>query len=146
MRRVGALLLATSLPGPIFAVTADEKVRKMKVRIAVEGIVITGTLVDTAASRDFASLLPLTLTLKDYASTEKISDLPRRLTIRGSPAGIDPSAGDITYYSPWGNLALFYKDADYADGLVKLGTIDTGLEALNRPGSFKATISRIDES
>lgn len=146
MRRVGALLLATSLAGPIFEVTADEKVRKMKVRIAVEGSVITGTLVDTAASRDFASLLPLTLTLKDYASTEKISDLPRRLTIRGSPAGFDPSVGDITYYSPWGNLALFYKDADYADGLVKLGTIDTGLEALSRPGSFKATISRIDES
>ncbi|MEH7502625.1 cyclophilin-like fold protein [Neobacillus drentensis] len=22
----------------------------------------------------------------------------------------DPSVGDFTYYSPWGNLAIFYRD------------------------------------
>lgn len=46
-------------------------------------------------------LLPLTLTLEDYASTEKISDLPKRLSTQGAPAGIDPSVGDVTYYAPW---------------------------------------------
>ena len=58
-------------------------------------------------ARDFISLLPLTLTLEDYAKTEKISDLPRTLTKERAPAGSDPSVGDITYYSPWGNLAIF---------------------------------------
>lgn len=144
MRRLAALLPAMVLVGAISEGTADQEVRTMKIRIAVEGSVITATLFDSAASRDFVSLLPLTLTLKDYAATEKISGLPRRLATRGSPAGIDPSIGDITYYSPWGNLALFYKDSGYADGLVKLGTIDAGVEALNRPGLLRATISLIE--
>jgi hypothetical protein len=73
------------------------KVSKMKIRMNFEAKVITGTLVDSETARDFASLLPLTLTLKDYSGTEKISDLPRRLSTKGAPAGSDPSIGDIAY-------------------------------------------------
>ena len=80
----------------------------MKICMDIEGTAITATLLDTATARDFASLLPLTLTLNDYAATEKISDLPRRLSTEGAPLGSDPSVGDIAYYSPWENLALFY--------------------------------------
>ena len=47
----------------------------MKIRIDIEGQAVTSTLVDSETSKDFVSLLPLTLTLKDYAATEKISDL-----------------------------------------------------------------------
>jgi hypothetical protein len=122
---------------------SDQQVRIMKIRMDVEGTVITATLVDSATSRDFVSLLPLTLTLKDYAGTEKISDLPRRLSTEGAPPGSDPSIGDITYYSPWGNLAMFYRDFGYSNGLIKLGTIDSGVEALNRPGPLRATIELV---
>lgn len=101
-------------------------------------------LENSATARDFATLLPLTLTLKDYASTEKISDLPRRLSEEGAPAGIDPSIGDIAYYAPWGNLAIYYRDFAYSKGLIKLGTIVSGLEALNQPGSLSAMIEPID--
>jgi hypothetical protein len=113
----------------------------MKIRIDVEGAAaMTGTLEDSATARDFASLLPLTVTLDDYAGTEKISDLPKRLSTEGAPAGFDPSAGDITYYAPWGNLAIFYRGFRYSSGLVKLGAIESGGAALNRPGSLRATI------
>ena len=115
----------------------------MKIRMDIEGTAITATLLDTATARDFASLLPLTLTLNDYAATEKISDLPRRLSTEGAPLGSDPSVGDIAYYSPWGNLALFYKDSGYASGLVKLGKFDSGVEALKRPGPLSVTIEPI---
>jgi hypothetical protein len=118
----------------------------MKIRMDVEGTTITATLVDNETSRDFVSLLPLTLTLKDYAATEKISDLPRKLSTEGAPSGSDPSIGDIAYYSPWGNLAVFYRDSSYASGLVKIGTIDSGVEALNRPGRLAVTIEFIDSS
>lgn len=111
----------------------------------VEGTAITATLDDNETSRDFVSLLPLTLTLKDYAANEKISDLPKRLSTEGAPQGSDPSVGDIAYYAPWGNLALFHKDLGYSIGLVKLGTIDSGVEALSRPGPLKVTIERIKE-
>ena len=88
----------------------------MKIRIDVEGATMTGTLEDNATARAFASLLPLTVTLADYAETEKSSDLPSRLSTEGAPAGSDPSIGDIAYYAPWGNLAIFYRDFGYSGG------------------------------
>lgn len=114
----------------------------MKIRITIDGTPITATLEDNATARDFASLLPLTLTLEDYASTEKISDLPRRLSTEGAPAGADPDVGDIAYYAPWGNLAIYYKDFRYSDGLIKLATIDDGVQALRRDGAFQVVIER----
>jgi hypothetical protein len=126
--------------------TSDQKVSKMKISLEIDGRVITGTLDDSAAASDFAALLPLTLSMKDYASTEKISDLPRRLSTQGAPEGVDPSIGDITYYAPWGNLAIFYGGAGYARGLIKLGKIDSGIEFLNRSGSFDAKINLIKSS
>lgn len=47
--------------------------RSMKIRLTVGGKVATGTLNDSASARDFAALLPLTLPLEDYASTEKVA-------------------------------------------------------------------------
>jgi hypothetical protein len=139
-----AALLSTSTAGAADQTPVQEKsdrlVSAMKIDIDVEGAVITATLDDSPAARDFASLLPLALTLEDYHSTEKISQLPRKLSTQGAPAGIDPSPGDITYYAPWGNLAIFYKDFGYSSGLVKLGAIVTGGEALDVPGPVKATI------
>jgi hypothetical protein len=87
---------------------------------------IGGSLDDTAAARDFAALLPLTLTVRDFHRTEKISDLPRRLSTEDAPSGTEAIAGDITYYAPWGNLAIFYRDFEYSPGLVRLGRLDTG--------------------
>ena len=117
----------------------------MKIRLVVDGTPLTATLDNSAAARDFASLLPLSLTLDDYESTEKISDLPRRLSTKDAPPGSDPDVGDIAYYAPWGNLAVFYRDFGYSTGLVKLGSIDAGVEALQRPGSLRVTIEQIQQ-
>jgi hypothetical protein len=115
----------------------------IKIRLEVGDKVLTATLIDSATTRDFISLLPLTLTSKDHAGTEKISDLPKRLSTENAPSGSDPSVGDITYYAPWGNLAIFYRDFGYSSGLVILGRIDNGIEAFNVPGSLKVTIGLI---
>jgi len=51
--------------------------------------------------------------------------------------------GDIAYYAPWGNLALFYKDFRYWDGLILLGKLDGGVETLSVSGSVRVTIELI---
>src|SRR5437660_10677491 len=79
-----------------------------KANSRIEDRVFAGTLNDSKAAQEFAALLRLSLTLEDYASTEKISDLPKRLSTEGAAPGFDPS-GDIAYYAPWGNLAVFTK-------------------------------------
>jgi hypothetical protein len=90
-----------SQKGPAQAVLLDEA-STVKINIRIADRVIPATLNGSKAAQDFASLLPLSLTLEDYASTEKISDLPKRLSTDGAPPGFDPSVGDITYYSPVG--------------------------------------------
>jgi hypothetical protein len=117
----------------------------LNIHLKLESTTLNATLEDNATSRDFVSLLPLTLTLEDYAETEKISDLPRRLSIEGAPPGSDPREGDLAYYAPWGNLALFYKDFGYSSGLVKLGRIDSEVEVLKNPGSLRVTIELVEK-
>ena len=117
----------------------------MKIRLTINGQSATATLDDNPTARDFLSMLPLALTLEDYASTEKIAYPPRKLSTQGAPAGIDPEIGDITYYAPWGNLALFYKDFGYSAGLIRLGRFDSGVEAVRVRGSLKATIEAIGQ-
>ena len=116
----------------------------MKIRLKIEDTELTTTLIDSKTTQDFISLLPLTLTLEDYGSTEKISYLPKRLSTDDAPAGIDPSVGDITYYAPWGNLAIFIRDFEYSSGLIPLGKIDGGIEALDVPGQVSVTIELIE--
>lgn len=112
----------------------------MKIRLVVDGKTIHATLLDTPTSQDFHSLLPMTITLEDYALTEKIAYMPRKLSRAGAPDGVDPTVGDIAYYAPWGNLAIFYRDAGYAKGLIKLGSLDSGVEILRTRGTLNVTI------
>ena len=143
MRMVmGWIAVALSLVLAPPAVSGQEA-STMRIRLTFDGRAIEATLLDNATARDLLSVLPMTLTLEDYNSTEKIGYPPRKLSTAGAPVGVDPSVGDIAYYAPWGNLAIFYKDFGYSKGLIGLGRIDSGIEALNVPGSLKVTIERV---
>lgn len=110
----------------------------VRIKITIDNRVITATMADNATARDFVSMFPLTLTLQDYNRIEKISNLPRALSTQSAPRGYDPSIGDITLYAPWGNIAIFYGDFGYANGLIFLGRIDSGIEAFAVSGSLTA--------
>jgi len=118
----------------------------MRIRIIVEGTELAASLENTPAARDFADMLPLELTLEDYHATEKIADLPSRLSTDNAPEGVDPEVGDITYFAPWGNLALFYRDFGYSRGLVRLGRIEGNVAVLEAEGPLKARIELIGAS
>lgn len=148
-QRYGLLLvLVAALSGNVGAVYADDTSKvtehEMNIRLVFEDMTLDATLEDSVASREFAGMLPLNLTLSDYNGTEKVADLSGRLSLDGSPDGVDPKIGDITYYSPWGNLAIFYRDFPYARGLVRLGHIKTGVENLAGHGELKVRIERVD--
>lgn len=118
----------------------------MKIRLSAGNTVLTATMLDNETSRDFMSLLPLTVTFKDYAGTEKITYLPKRLSSKGAPAGTDPSIGDIAYYAPWGNIAIFYQDFGFSEGLIKLGYIGSGIEEFaGKDTDFAVTIEPVIE-
>jgi hypothetical protein len=119
--------------------------KEMKLKITIGDKTATAVLYDNPTSRDFASLLPLTVKMDDYSNTEKIFYPSRKLSTQGAPAGFDPSVGDITLYAPWGNIALFYKDFGYSSGLISLGKITSGMEAFAVAGSLTIKIESVQD-
>lgn len=77
----------------------------MQIQFSLPDRAFTVTLSGGTAASDFASRLPLTLSMRDFHGIEKIADLPERLSTAGEAEGMDPDVG-------------------YADGLVALGRLD----------------------
>ena len=105
------------------------KANEMKVEFICENSVAVAVLNETNAAKNFYEILPLELKLSDYAGREKIADLPMKLNFKGDPSS-DGKVGDLGYFSPWGNLVLFYKAQPYYDGLIKLGKFQTGFDEI----------------
>ena len=117
-----------------------------KVTITAGGRMITATMDNNAAARDFLSRLPLTVVLNDYNHTaEKIFYPSPALTIQDVSRGHAPVAGDITIYIPWGNVAIFCKNGSYSNNLVKIGHIDAGgIDLLKTKGDIQVKFERQD--
>lgn len=143
MRRLTRLFSSMTMTTTLAAVAAAAPAQAQKIRIVVDGHPVVATLADNPTARDFASMLPLTLTLGDYANTEKIAYLDRKLATDAAPAGSTPVAGTIAYYAPWGNLAFFYRDFKYSPGLIPLGRVEAGLATLERAGGGKVRIELV---
>lgn len=130
-----AMLTAVAGARPTLAQTADGNAQAVVgtvIRFSSEATSVDVTIgADTPAVRDFLSLLPLTLTLEEYAGREKISYLPRALTLDGSP-GSDPKDGDLIYFIPWGNLGFYYDASSivFSDQTLHIGTYDASLDQL----------------
>lgn len=93
-------------------------------------------LEDNPSARDLFSMLPLNLTIADYATNEKISYLPRKLTEEGGERFGGEAAGDLCYYAPWGNLALFHGAYRWSRGLIRLGRLEQGPGPLLTRGEY----------
>jgi hypothetical protein len=91
------------------------------------------TLDDDPSARDLLSMLPLALTVEDYADNEKIARLPRKLTEDGSGPFGNEAPGDLCTYAPWGNLAFFYAGHRYSHGPVANGDSSCTLRLRHSP-------------
>jgi hypothetical protein len=114
----------------------------VKLRIQARDVVLSATLVDSSTARDFVALLPLTLTMNDLFAREKFGRLPRPL-----PAGGDRThtyeIGDIAYWSPGPDIAIYYRDDSQRipdPGVILVAKITTGVEALAVDGSMVVKI------
>ncbi|SMC45571.1 cyclophilin-like fold protein [Sporomusa malonica] len=101
-----------------------------KIKLTFDGGEAVAELYDNPTSRDLVAMLPLTLSFKDFNSTEKIAYPPRRLSTENAPFGLVPSEGDLALFAPWGNLVIYYHDFRYSKDLVSLGHFTSGLEQL----------------
>ena len=103
------------------------KETKMMIEMSFGGEAQVHTIIeleDNPATRDFYAQLPLNLEFSDYVGKEKISNaLPKPLNTSGLN-GYDPQVGDLFYFTPWGNLGIFYAKQPFHSGLVRFGSVD----------------------
>ena len=145
-RATGAPGASTPGPSPSPASGDAGPSEGTPIRITFGDTVLTARLHDSATARDLAAQLPLTLTFRDHNNVEKTAPLPRELPLEGAPEGHDPSAGDIGYWAPGGDLVFYYdSDAPFFNGIVRIGEFDGEMGAIERQGGdFSVTIERTE--
>ena len=118
----------------------------MKIKIKIAGKTLTATLADNPTARDFASLLPVNLSMNDLFGREKYGDLPRAISEKG-PRMDKYQVGDIAYWSPDHQVAIYYRQDNEqipSPGVIPIAKIDSGTEVFNVRGSVNVTIERAE--
>ncbi len=127
-------------------VNSHDKINEHEVRIKLtfddkEAIAV---LENNPTTQSLIVQLPITVSFDDFAGAEKIAYTPTELSQKEAPSGYNPDIGDITCYGPWGNLAIYYKDQPYANGLIPMGHFESGLEELsNMEKGVRVTIEKM---
>jgi len=130
--------------GAARAVKSSEK-KAIKIRITANGKVMTATMADNQTARDFVAMLPLTLTMDDLFGREKFATLPKAAS-PGGPRQHAYRVGQIAFWSPKNDVAVFYRHDGQTvpnPGLIILGEIEAGVEALNVPGQVTVTFEAV---
>jgi hypothetical protein len=80
--------------------------------------------------------------MNDLFGREKFGHLPRAIS-EGGKRTRTYEAGDVIYWSPGPDVAIFYRHDGKSipsPGIIVMGKIDSGIEELNVPGLIKVTI------
>src|SRR5205809_4582278 len=111
--RISAAIAIAAL-AVIFIATAAGQPNIVKIRLTLDnGKTITATLIDSETTRDFVSLLPLTLTMNDLFGREKFGHLPRAIS-QGGKRTQTYEVGDVIYWSPGPDVAVFYRHGGHS--------------------------------
>jgi hypothetical protein len=142
-----ALVLATSALAP--CVRAAQTLRDTsasagdaRIAVSIGGQSLTGTLANNRAAHDFAAQLPLDLTMDDLFGREKFARIPEPVD-QGVQRTWRYRAGDIAYWSPRQDIAIYYRDDGEMippPGLIPIGRLDGSIEAFSVRGPVRVHI------
>lgn len=113
------------------------------VYLAISGKNLQIRLDESEFSSELLSKLPLNLNFSDYANSEKIAYLPQKLSGDKGGENYEPQRGDLFYFTPWGNVGIFYEKVPPHPALVRLGRLVNldDLELLKaQKGEFKGVL------
>jgi hypothetical protein len=138
---------SSASPEPAAEISSSQA-NTMKIRLRIKDAVLTATLRRSKTAQDFVSLLPITLTLNDLFRREKYGRLPRELS-EGGDRTHSYEVGQVVYWSPGPDVAIFYRHDRQSipdPGIIVVGKLDSGVEALNVDGPVKVTIELANQS
>jgi hypothetical protein len=131
MNRILTVLFAGFIMGAFIAPKAHGlPLSDMQVKITSKGNTATFRLYDTAAAKEFYDQLPLRLDLTNFRDAQWMFYPPEKLNVTAREAYHDGKKGELSYYAPWGDVFMLYKDFYAGDQMHRLGINVTGIEEI----------------
>jgi hypothetical protein len=106
------------------------KTSSMQIKITSQGRTAIFTLYDTVAAKELYEQLPLTLNLTNFRDAQWMFYPPQKLTVKPQEAYHDGKKGELSYYAPWSDVFMLYKDFYAGDEMHRLGICLTGIDTI----------------
>lgn len=103
---------------------------QMQVKITSQGQIATFQLYDTVAAKELYAQLPLELDLTNFRDAQWMFYPPKRLNVTAREAYHDGKKGELSYYAPWGDVFMLYKDFYAGDEMHRLGVGIAGIDSI----------------
>lgn len=108
----------------------SDEVGKMRMQVSDGTHTVVFRLNDSPSAVSLYNQLPFDATVENYGSNEKIFSPPAALDKTDGIEG-GGKAGGIAYFSPWGNIAMYYGNFSSYPGLYLLGEATSGAEQIS---------------
>jgi hypothetical protein len=115
----------------------------MRIKITSQGHPATFRLYDTKAAKQLYDQLPLDLDLTNFRDAQWMFYPPQKLDVTDREAYHDGKKGELSYYKPWGDVFMLYKDFHAGDKMHRLGIGLTGIDDIAKM-SGSAVIQKIE--
>lgn len=108
----------------------SDEVGNMRMQASDGTHTVVFQLNDSPSAVSLYNQLPFDATVENYGSNEKIFTPPAALDKTDGIEG-GGKAGGIAYFSPWGNIAMYYGNFSSYPGLYLLGEATSGAEQIS---------------
>jgi hypothetical protein len=117
----------------------DEQVKDEKHGLSLSDMIVkitsirhtaTFQLYDTVAAKEFYDQLPLELELTNFRDAQWMFYPPKKLSVTTREAYHDGKKGELSYYEPWGDVFMLYKDFHAGDKMHRIGIGLTGIDQI----------------
>ena len=117
----------------VLSCSASAEGENMEKLIEVKGNAgsIIYRLNNSTAADDLWNQLPITVSVSDFSTNEKIFYPERELRTGNTPLA-EGGSGTLAYYRPWGNVVMFYDRFSSNSSLYELGEAISGEENIGK--------------
>lgn len=126
------------------ALLSDEEEETMQIIVRSEDYAVIYELDHSQAAQELYKQLPLSLTVENFSTNEKVFYPPEKLDISDAPLA-DAKLGTLAYYAPWGDVVMFYDHFGRDGSLYTLGQAVSGQESIAKLTGM-ITVSAYEEA
>ena len=144
MKKILSFLLLMSISVICFGESNNLSLSDKFVKISSGNYSAVFQLYETKAAGEFYKQLPLNLDLTNFRNAQWMFYPPEKLNVTDKEAYHDGKKGELSYYAPWGDVFMLYKDFYAGDEMHRLGINVSGIENIE-PMKGGITVEKYSE-